>query len=138
MYFTPDGTGGLTLGSGVTDSSVRLWQAVTAEEARAIAAVRSEILTWAGHVAGLRFGEDGELYQIPDAERQAALTTTRLPSGPWAELARWLTAPLPHRALDLNSAFTPRRIAERERDFEGEGTVESLPSALRYDPSVPS
>ena len=131
---SPDGTRILTVSG---DKLARVWRILTMEESKAIPSVTTEILAWARNFAGLRFSEDGEFHLIPDEERIAAITNPVLPAGPWADLAKWINSPMPYRTIDPKSKFTFRQIAERERDFDGNGTVESLESALRYDPTVP-
>ena len=132
--FSPDGTRIVTAHY---DNTARVWRILTKAESKAIPSITPEILAWAGNFSGLRFGEDGELHLIPDEERLAAISNPALPAGPWADLAKWINTPAPQRTIDPKSRFTLRQIAERERDFDGNGTVESLESALRYDPTVP-
>ena len=131
--FSPDGTKIVTTGA----ETARIWNILTKAELDAQGVITSEILAWARNLSGLRFSENGELHLIPDHERIAAITSTALPVGPWTDLARWINTPAPQRTIDPKSKITLRQIAERERDFEGDGTVDSLESALRYDPTVP-
>ena len=86
---------------------------------------------------GLRFNSDGELETVPYGDRWAEISTPNLPSGPWSELAHWINSPAPGRTLSPTSTHTLREIAERERDFNGNGTIDSLQSALEYDPTLP-
>lgn len=91
------------------------------------------ILRWATARAGLRFRDDGELVPITEKERDQ-LMTLALPAGPWADLQASLSARGPERRVGCRSDITARQAAERERDF---GSVESLRSALQFDPTVP-
>ena len=93
--------------------------------------------TSAFNIAGLRYSEVGELHLIPDSDRLVSFSDPKLPPGAWADLGRWINTPAPDRTSDPKSNHTLRQIAVRERDFKGEGTTESLTSALRYDQTVP-
>ncbi|MES2466494.1 MAG: WD40 repeat domain-containing protein [Verrucomicrobiota bacterium] len=132
--FSPDGTRIVTAGG---DNTARVWWMLTPDESKALPSTTPRTIAWARAMAGLRFNEDGELGRIAESDRFVSLTNPDLPSGSWAELARWINTPVPHRTIDPKSALTLRQIAERERDFDGNGTVDSLESALRYDPTVP-
>jgi WD40 repeat protein len=115
---------------------------LTEAESAAIVAITPGILGWARSFSGIRFSEDGELHLIRDEERLATMTAVALPDGPWADLAKWINTPSPQRSIDPKLNITLRQIAERERDYTwpkgvGEGTLESLDSALRNDPTVP-
>jgi hypothetical protein len=116
---------------------VRVWPARSEAESEKIPTVNAAVISWARNLAGLGFKENGELYVIPDGERLPIIASSSLPPGPWTDLAAWINTPAPHRKIDPKSKFTTRQIAERERDFDGDGNLESLESALRFDPTVP-
>ncbi len=132
--FSPDGSRIVTAS---TYQPARVWWILTKDESEAIPSITPEILAWARNFSGLRFSENGELHPIPDDERMAPIANPVLPAGPWADLAKWIATPVPHRTTDPKSKLTFRQIAERERDFQSEGDVESLESALRYDTTLP-
>jgi WD40 repeat protein/serine/threonine protein kinase len=117
--------------------TLRIWATRTAADSARICSITPGIRTWAKHLAGLRFTDDGRIEEIPDAERLAGIANPTLPPGPWTDLSIWINTPAPNRRIDPKSGSTARQIAERERDFDGEGNVESLESALQYDPTVP-
>ena len=89
---------------------------------------------WARAAAGWRFDADGVMQPIPAQERIRILYTPHDGDDPWSRLVRWVTTDPAKRTVDPDSPHTCREIAERERDF---GSEESLESALRYDPTVP-
>ena len=110
----------------------------TTADSGKIQSVTPGILTWAKHLAGLRFTNDGQIEEISDAERLAGHRESCAGlKVPGAILAVWINTPAPNHRIDPKSEFSARQIAERERDFDDEGNVESLESALRYDPTVP-
>jgi hypothetical protein len=116
------------------DGTARVWEIATTEMRRRIAHDSSKVLVWARAIAGLRFNDDGELEVIPDDDRRKILHVTQLPPGPWADLAAWQQTSGPEATLSPNSKVTFRQVAENERDFN---SIESLKSALDYDPTVP-
>ena len=128
--FSPDGDRVFTtsVDTWERDNSTRAWEIPLELK------VTPAVLNWARAVAGLRFRNDGELEVIPDDERRKGLAETKLPPGPWAELATWSRTTGPDRKLSPQSKVTLRQIAERERDF---GSRASLESALKYDSTVP-
>jgi hypothetical protein len=85
-------------------------------------------------LVGLKFTADGELQPVAGNERAVNLREPTPGDDPWAVLARWIVLPAADRTATLNSRFTRRQIAERERDTL---LREGLESALRYDPTVP-
>jgi hypothetical protein len=130
----------------------------TAREEEQLSRISPAVLQWARAVAGLTFDDDGEYKVIPDRLRRDTIMRATLTPGPWATLASWVkaddvetandpkvpgelaqkrTAPQPERRISPASKRTRRQIAEQERDFGGTGSLESLQSALHYDPTVP-
>jgi WD40 repeat protein len=132
--FSPDGTK-ILAGSGF--GPPRVWRILTTKDSETIPMVTPQILAWAQSFSGFRFTEEEELEVIPEGERLAGITTHGLPPGPWADLATWINTPAPLRTIDPKSSVTLRQIAERKRDFDGEGTVKSFEAALFYDTTVP-
>ena len=89
---------------------------------------------WARAVAGWKFDADAVIQPMSGYERIEILQTPHEGDDPWSRLARWLVTDPTKRTTHPDSPHTCREIAERERDF---GTQESLESALRYDPTLP-
>lgn len=119
------------------DSGVlRTWNLPVPTEIAAIAVITPPVLTWAQQIAGLRINDNAE-FEPTEHEEPAANLISALPPGPWSELATWLNSPAPWRTTHPGSKMTLRELAVQERDFQGDGTVASLESALRCDPSVP-
>jgi hypothetical protein len=85
-------------------------------------------------LVGWRFTADGELVRMPAEERVAVLNAPREGDDAWVRLARWVVTPSARRTIHPDSPRTLHEIAERERDF---GTQESLESSLRYDATMP-
>ncbi|HEY5891906.1 MAG TPA: hypothetical protein VIT91_01630 [Chthoniobacterales bacterium] len=117
-----------------SDQTARIWQFPEDERGQKINNITSGVIAWARAIAGLTFGEDGELEIIPYEKRMETLRAPGLPDGPWADLAKWMNTPREQRTLSPQSTHTIQEIAEREREF---GSIESLRSALRYDPTLP-
>jgi hypothetical protein len=93
------------------------------------------VLDWAEAIAGVRFTNDGKLEVVPAAERDRAFTAAKtLRHHRWSKLITWLGSEGVHTPVHPFSPTTLRQIAERERDFRTQASVES---ALRTDPALP-
>jgi dipeptidyl aminopeptidase/acylaminoacyl peptidase len=85
-------------------------------------------------MAGYSFNDDGEMKAILNHLRLATIRTKQSGQDTWSRLSEWLTVSREACRIHPDEMHTCREIAERERDF---GSQESLESALRYDPAVP-
>ena len=108
-----------------------LWDVGMGVEAKQIS---PDVIAWTQAVAGLRFDDNGELETIPNDMRRAVLQSPNLQAKSWADMAAWLGARGSHRTISPRSKVTLREIANRERDF---GSLDSLESSLKNDPTVP-
>ena len=128
--FSPDGTRVVTVSD---DNTARVWDVATGRPA-----ITDSVLNWAQAIAGLRYASDGELEEIPHDERMSLLLRAKdTPPPEWKNVADWVLDTPMEQPFHVKSRHTLRQLAERERDFNGVGTVESLTSALEYDYSLP-
>ncbi len=118
---------GLTLTTICRDGAIRDWDLpVESWQPRA--------LEWAYAISGIGFGPTGELVEVGVDERLRIINDPEIPPGPWKELADWIAMPENERPVVPGSDRSIRSVAMAERDFN---SLESLESALRYDPSIP-
>ena len=137
VTFSHDGCKVLTASK---DHTARLWYLPSPAILSGLSLASDDVavlVPWLEAYCGIRFGDDGEMQVIPLDERLAGVRlTSRLP-GIWRSLAIWLMDPSPDRPLSIYGGCTIRQTAERERDYQEEGTVASLTSALEYDNTLP-
>lgn len=127
--FSPDGSRIVTASA---DGTARLWD--TKSLLSPSIPVPEWMLQRARAIAGLEFDASGLMQEIPAAQRLKMFAEAIPENDPWSELAHWLMQPADKRTITPESKFTPRQLAERERDSM---TREGLEASLRYDPTVP-
>lgn len=127
--FSMDGTRIVTAG---VDGTARLW------DMKSLLPPSTPLPEWmlqrVSATAGLEYDANGLLKEILAAHRLKLLAEPIPSEDPWSKLALWMMQPTHERTLTPESKFTPRQLAERERDSM---TTEGLESSLRYDPTVP-
>lgn len=127
--FNIDGSRILTASS---DGTARLW------DTKSLLAPSTPVPEWmlkrALAIAGLEFDASGLIQEIPNEQRHKMLAEPIPSDDPWSKLAHWLMQPADKRTITPESKFTPRQLAERERDSHDSDGVRA---SLLYDPTVP-